>query len=212
MCRRACPEATISSRPGGRLTSRKAKGARVRYCLRILMLAAVTAAVVGCKQKNPDLRKLQTDDEPPLLLEDGNDEEPAVDGPVADNSRCHVCHINYADEELALIHARANIGCEQCHGACDAHCNDEDNITPPDIMYSLENINSSCMVCHPKDKIDIQPHESLFDPATAEKEYCTDCHGSHRLGYRTRKWDKKTGELLEDDKVRMTTDEMFEQE
>lgn len=39
---------------------------------------------------------------------------------------------------------------------------------------------------------------------------CTDCHGEHRLGYRTRKWDKVTGELIKDDRVRMTTGGMPE--
>jgi hypothetical protein len=74
-------------------------------------------------------------------------------------------------------------------------------------MYPLEKIKSSCMMCHPKENIDIQPHEPLFDGTTAEKKYCTDCHGNHRLGYRTRRWDKTTGELIEDDNVRMTTGE-----
>jgi hypothetical protein len=186
----------------------------VRHCLLIFILAAVTAAVVSCKQKNQNQQKPPIDEEPPLLLENSNGGEdlpPPSEGPVADNSRCHVCHINYADEELAVVHARANISCEQCHGACDAHCNDEDNITPPEIMYSLEKINSFCMACHPKSKIDTQPHEPFLDGTATEKKYCTDCHGDHRLGYRTRKWNKETGELIEDDKVRMMTDEMFEQ-
>ncbi|MHC4658261.1 MAG: hypothetical protein ACYS83_03665 [Planctomycetota bacterium] len=185
----------------------------MRHSLLILVLAAVTTVVVSCKQKNQNQQKPPIDEEPPLLLEDSNGGEdlPPPEGPVADNSRCHVCHINYADEELAVVHARANISCEQCHGACDAHCSDEDNVTPPDIMYPLEKINSFCMVCHPKDKIDIQPHELVLAGTATEKKYCTDCHGNHRLGYRTRKWDKETGELLEDDKVRMMNDEMLKE-
>jgi len=164
-----------------------------------MILAVVLAvALVDCKQK---IRR-----EPPLLLENGNGaEELQPAGPVADNSRCHVCHINYEDEKLAVVHAQANIDCEQCHGASDAHCSDEDNITPPDIMYPLAKINSFCMGCHPRDKIS-SLHESFFAGTTKEK-YCTDCHGEHRLVYRTRKWDKTTGELIEDDKVRMMTDE-----
>jgi hypothetical protein len=185
-----------------------------KYCLVIIVVAAAAVMLVSCKQKRGEQQKQKTaiEQEPLLLLEDGNDEDELAppDGPVADNSRCHVCHINYADEELAVIHARANVGCEQCHGACDAHCSDEDNITPPDIMYPLENINSSCMVCHPKDEIDIEEHEHILTGTATEKKYCTDCHGEHRLGYRTRKWDRATGELLQDDKVRMMTDQMLE--
>jgi hypothetical protein len=82
--------------------------------------------LLTCKQKAQPRQKPNVDDEPlllldepPLLLEDGNDEElPPPEGPVADNSRCHVCHINYADEELAVEHARANISCEQCLILC----------------------------------------------------------------------------------------------
>ena len=190
-----------------------------RFCFLIIVLAAAAFVLLTCKQKTPPRQKPNVDDEPlllldepPLLLEDGNDEElPPPEGPVADNSRCHVCHINYADEKLAVDHARANISCEQCHGSCDAHCSDEDNVTPPDIMYPLEKINSSCMACHSKDTIDIEPHEPILAGTATEKKHCTDCHGNHRLSYRTRKWDKTTGELVEDDKVRMTTDEMLEQ-
>ena len=95
----------------------------------ILVLTTVIVAIVACEQqvKEKQEQPLLLED-PPLLLED---EET---GPAADNSRCHVCHINYSDEALAVTHARANISCEQCHGASDAHCSDEDNITPPDII------------------------------------------------------------------------------
>lgn len=185
----------------------------LRYYLLMLMLAALTVTTIGCKQKNKNQEKPASNEEPPLLLEDAPAEDsPAPTGPVADNSRCHVCHINYADEELAVTHAKANIGCEECHGACDAHCSDEDNVTPPDIMYPLDKINSFCMTCHPKDKIDTEPHEAILAGADTEKKYCTDCHGEHRLGHRTRRWDKETGELLEDDQVRMMTDDILKQE
>ena len=111
-----------------------------------------------------------------------------------------MCHINYEDEELAVRHAQAQIGCERCHGASDAHCSDEDNITPPDVMYPRAELNASCMQCHRRDTIDLKPHRPLFEgTAPLRKRHCTDCHGEHRLGYRTRHWDKATGELLEDD-------------
>lgn len=160
---------------------------KVKYCLLVLLLGCAVVVVVSCRQ--------HTNEEPLLLMDKGDSIEDYAppDGPVADNSRCYVCHINYEDEALAFVHAQANIGCEQCHGSSDAHCSDEDNITPPDIMYPAEKINSSCKGCHPTAKLG------------GSKKYCTDCHGEHRLSYRTRKWDKATGELIEDDKVRMLT-------
>ena len=126
----------------------------------------------------------------------------------ADNSRCHVCHLNYAMEDLAVNHAGGGVSCEQCHGSSDAHCSDEDNITPPDIMWPLTTLNSSCMEeCHPKEAIDIEPHQPILSGTPAEEKVCTDCHGDHRLGHRTRRWNRTTGELVHDDNVRMLTDE-----
>ena len=170
-------------------------------CLWILVLAVIAVAVVACKQEikdEPSPLQNGRDEEPLLLEEEPLPPEDDEAGSLADNSRCHVCHINYEDEELAVTHARAGVGCERCHGASDAHCSDEDNITPPDIMYPLDKVNSFCKSCHPEGKLG------------GGKKYCTDCHGEHRLSYRTRKWDKETGELVEDDKVRMLTDDVLE--
>ncbi|HAK95025.1 MAG TPA: hypothetical protein DCM87_08490 [Planctomycetes bacterium] len=114
-------------------------------------------------------------------------------GPPADNFRCHVCHINFADEELAVNHAEAGVGCEKCHGKSDAHCSDEDNITAPDIMYAKEAITPACMACHTALPAD---HKSVVE-GTAEKDrFCTDCHGEHRVAVRSRAWDKTTGKLI----------------
>ncbi len=173
----------------------------MRYWLLMLVLVSVAIAIVACRE---EIRA-----EPLLLLEDA-EELTAPSGPVADNSRCYVCHINYEEEALTFVHARADIGCEQCHGSSDAHCSDEDNITPPDIMYPAAKIDSFCMDCHTKGKIDVPVHNSVWADIGTEEGCCTNCHGEHRLSYRTRKWDKTTGELLEDDKVRMLTDEMLE--
>jgi hypothetical protein len=163
-------------------------------------------AFIACRgQVNPE-------PEPLLLLEEGGSEElnlPA--GPMADNSRCHVCHINYEDEALTFVHARADIGCEGCHGASDAHCADEDNITPPDTMFPVDKITSFCMGCHTKEKIDIAVHKSVMAETDPQIARCTACHGEHGLSHRTRRWDKVTGELIKDDRVRMLTDEMLEQ-
>jgi hypothetical protein len=149
--------------------------------------------LMGCKE--------QAGQEPLLLLEGGNgDENPDPNtGPIADNSRCYVCHINYQEDKLTTVHAKADIGCERCHGASDAHRSDKDNITSPDVMYPPEKINSFCKSCYPNAKLG------------GGKKYCTDCHGEHRLSHRTRKWDKATGKLIENDNVRMLTDEILEQ-
>ena len=134
---------------------------------------------------------LLLDDEPLLLLDDDSDTDQHA-GPVADNSRCFVCHINYMQEDIAVLHARSNIGCADCHGDSDAHIADEswswgENGTAPDIMYRLEELNEFCMSCHPKDKIDLEQHQPLF-AGTGEEKYCTDCHGEHRLARRKCKW------------------------
>jgi len=126
---------------------------------------------------------------PLLLLDDGESEDPT--GPVADNSRCFVCHINYMTEPIAANHARQNIGCAGCHGASDAHIADESwasggNGTAPDLMYPKGKINSACMACHPRDKIDAPHHEPAF--AQADPKVCTDCHGDHRLPHRQCTW------------------------
>ncbi len=130
-------------------------------------------------------------DEPVLLL----DEEPAMEGqngPTADNSRCFVCHVNYTQEELAVTHARANMGCADCHGPSDAHIADESwasggNGTAPDVMYPREKINPSCLACHPGEKLAMPQHEPVFAPSAGQK-VCTDCHGDHRLPQRRCTW------------------------
>ena len=175
----------------------------MKYYFLMLVLAAVVVAGTGCEQmeakQKPDTnteprtsREPITDDEPLLLLDDSEEEFVPPTGPVADNSRCFVCHVNYMQEDIAVIHARVNIGCADCHGDCDAHIADESwasggNGTAPDIMYPRPKINPFCMGCHPKDKIDTEQHKPLF-AGTGEKKYCTDCHGNHRLANRKCKW------------------------
>ncbi len=139
-----------------------------------------------------DDKPLMLDDEPPLLLDDGPEDDPDA-GPVADNSRCLHCHLNMSDEELAMTHARANIGCAKCHGNCDAHIADESwasggNGTPPEIMYPRDTIQAACMKCHPRDKIDVDEHAEWLTGKVKDK-VCTDCHGEHRIpGQRKCKW------------------------
>ena len=134
---------------------------------------------------------LLLEDEPLLLLdEDAGDSD--HDGPMADNSRCFVCHVNYMTEEIAVTHAKADMGCAACHGPSDAHIADESwasggNGTAPDIMFPKAEINPACMTCHSRSTIDTPQHAVLFASDTPSK-VCTDCHGNHRLHERRCKW------------------------
>jgi hypothetical protein len=184
-------------------------------CLRLLALAALVAAGTSCEQTQvgikaaadakthttlasvssrksaAEVKSAQSNEDKPLLLD-----EPAgsttTDGSGADNSRCQVCHLNLAQEELAVSHARANIGCAGCHGASDAHIADESwasggNGTAPDIMFPQAKLNPCCLECHPQAKIDSDQHKDFF-AGKGEEKYCLDCHGKHRLVNRKCKW------------------------
>ena len=138
-------------------------------------------------------------------------EEQAEEKTFVANLFCSACHYAFSDDELALNHERVGIGCERCHGESERHRSDEDNITPPEIMYPKAKINPTCMMCHPRGKIKhVSDHASLLagaetifdkdtDESTGQKQYCTDCHGKeHRMNVRTIRWNKATGELLEE--------------
>ena len=49
---------------------------------------------------------------------------------------------------MAVSHAQGNVGCVGCHGQSLSHRNDEDNVTPPDIIYPAGKINANCVKCH----------------------------------------------------------------
>ena len=148
----------------------------------------------------------QTKDEPA--------QKDAVQETFIANPFCAACHYAFDEEELAVTHARAGIGCERCHGESERHRSDEDNVTPPEIMYPKEKIIPTCMMCHPRHEIHhVKAHESLlagaetiFDPQIdaaenngADKTYCTTCHAKeHRINVRTIRWNKATGELLDE--------------
>ncbi len=175
----------------------------MKYRLLFFVLAGAIVVGTGCEQMEAKQKhdrntessysqKTITDEEPLLLLDDSEEELVQPTGAVADNSRCFVCHVNYMQEDIAVTHARANLGCTHCHGECDEHIADESwasggNGTAPDMMYTREKINPFCMGCHPKDKIDTEQHKSLFADTTGKK-VCTDCHGNHRLEIRRCKW------------------------
>lgn len=155
----------------------------------------ISAAAVAMEEEPPLLLDEEPpsllDDEPLLLLDDEPDENSSSES-MADNSRCFVCHINYMQEDIAVIHAKADMGCANCHGESDEHIADESwasggNGTAPDIMYTRAQINPFCMGCHTKEKIDTEQHKPLFAENNDEK-FCTDCHGDHRLATRKCKW------------------------
>ena len=125
------------------------------------------------------------------------------------NVFCSACHYGFGDEKLARTHELAGIGCERCHGESERHRSDEDNITPPEIMYPKAKINPTCMMCHPRHEIrHVADHKALlagaktvFDSADegGNQIYCTDCHAiDHRINVRTIRWNKETGELLKE--------------
>ena len=140
---------------------------------------------------------------PQEVLQDEDEEERFVANPF-----CQACHADFEDDELALNHMLMGVGCERCHGESERHRSDEDNITPPEIMYPRDKITPTCMMCHPRQDIDhVEDHdvilagaETIFDeePATPEEDkVCTDCHGQgHHLKVRTVRWNKATGEIL----------------
>ncbi len=174
----------------------------MKYCLSIVLLVAICVVGTGCerpesvqesqvnsepekelaKESNADAPLLLAD-EPLLLLDDDGGTDEAA-GPMADNSRCFVCHVNFMEEDIAVIHARADMGCKDCHGESDEHIADESwasggNGTAPETMFPKPTIVPFCMGCHTKEKIDTVQHKPFF--ADIDKMVCTDCHGKHRI-------------------------------
>jgi hypothetical protein len=145
--------------------------------------------------KTSDEQVLLLEDES-LLLEDGPlllDEEEEVEGASggADNRRCHVCHVNLLEEEIAGRHARAGIGCARCHGECDEHIADESwasggNGTAPDTMFPRDEILMFCLGCHTPSALTSSQHKGAIGGSS--EKVCTDCHGKHRLTTRKCKW------------------------
>jgi hypothetical protein len=126
-----------------------------------------------------------------------------AEGPRADNSDCLVCHLNLEKEPLVATHAGGNVGCTDCHGDSWDHADDEGHETPPDILYPLEKIDPACGKCHPSHDVPARKVLARWlkrNPGeTAPRMVvCTACHGRHRLETRTVRWDRKTGELIEE--------------
>jgi len=150
-----------------------------------LVLTFIIAAGYGCVICHDALHKPKTPPPRPTEYEE------------AENSFCYVCHINFDGEALAAVHKKANVGCADCHGDSDQHSADEDCITPPDIMYKKSDVNNFCITtCHSKEKLQKQrSHRPFFAPTDTQPNYCTNCHGTHNITNRQRKWDKQTGRL-----------------
>lgn len=114
---------------------------------------------------------------------------------------CNDCHMGYIEEPLVLVHAKAGMSCDSCHGRSRAHYSDESNTTPPDRMYPADKIDSFCQGCHPSHDVPAGEVVALWmkrnsDKTNPDKIVCTDCHGEHRMKVRTIVWDKKTGRRL----------------
>ncbi|RMF88049.1 MAG: hypothetical protein D6741_19730 [Planctomycetota bacterium] len=163
-----------------------------------LALLGVTASVRNNAAGADPLPPLEVSPDAPRLERPA---EATAGKPQADNSPCFVCHANYAEEPLAVRHARENIGCIDCHGQSFAHRNDENNTTPPDVMYARERIDAACGDCHETHDVPARAIVNAYlkrglKGTPADKLVCTDCHGRHRLDHRTVRWDKTTRKLL----------------
>jgi hypothetical protein len=145
----------------------------------------------------------------PLLLEEPGEAQDSTSsastGAAAANVACFVCHANYRAEFLVDKHATAGIGCANCHGESLAHKNDENNTTPPELMYPTDKIDPFCQGCHTAH--DVSPKnvvarwmERGLDNLDPDKIVCTHCHGEHRMKVRTVVWDKSSGALLRTNK------------
>jgi hypothetical protein len=129
-----------------------------------------------------ELPPLVVDTNAPLLLDEpteGDGSTLASNEVAIENTACFVCHANYMTESLASRHTGVNIGCIHCHGQSTAHRNDENNTTPPEIMYPREKVDPFCQGCHitahdisPKTIITrwLQHSEEEIHPS------CTGCH------------------------------------
>lgn len=152
---------------------------------------------------------LVVDTSAPLLLDEPTEEEEAsaiaTTQAALENTACFVCHANYKTESLVECHVKVNIGCVNCHGQSSAHQNDENNITPPETMYSAEKIDPFCRNCHnahdvPPEKVVARWTQRGLDKSDSNEIVCTDCHGDHRMKVRTVIWDKRSGTLLRTNK------------
>ena len=128
------------------------------------------------------LPPLVIDTSAPLLLDEpGENEQTLADAntPAAkENTACFVCHGNYRTEFIVNSHAQANMSCFNCHGESSAHQNDENNITPPEILYASDKIDPFCKGCHTTHKISPGKIIANYLNKQSEKKN-TSCEGCH---------------------------------
>ena len=171
------------------------------------MVSGLLVFAAGCS-----VEKRTMDDSEQQHIEEGAGgrqvaEESSKEKGFVANIFCSACHYGFSDEKLARTHELAGIGCERCHGESERHRSDENNITPPEIMYPKAKINPTCMMCHPRHdirhvadhKVLLAGAKTVFDSADegGNQIYCIDCHAPHhRINFRTVRWNKETGELL----------------
>lgn len=131
---------------------------------------------------------------PPACFGAGPAEKPADEEGVVPNDMCHVCHITFADEPLAKVHAKKKVWCRDCHGPSARHMADE-NIggTKPDRVYKNNQVAPMCAKCHEKaDHPTLKAEDRAARLAKSKKAQeeikggkidpsgvCTDCHGAH---------------------------------
>ena len=126
--------------------------------------------------KNPDYN---SDD--PLMFDSGYFE---------DNSSCMVCHIDFQEEKIAMVHEEQGITCAGCHGDSVTHSGDEFNITRPDVIWGRAEIEHFCRQCHAEhdhpEKVAEFREKWLSKRrengrVIQEDSVCTDCHGDHAI-------------------------------
>jgi hypothetical protein len=105
--------------------------------------------------------------------------------PLGPNAACYVCHLTFVQEEISKIHLAEDTGCIECHGVSAPHANDENiGATPPDIVYSRNQIDPACAECHDTHDVPAEQVVGRFlqrGLPASETPVCTDCHGRHRI-------------------------------
>jgi hypothetical protein len=116
------------------------------------------------------------------------------------DSACFVCHANFDGEKIGKKHAAEKAdklereeddehlkpakdrpkkaGCAGCHGTCFDHRSDEDNVTPPEVMYTRGEVAAACLQCHIRHKAESKRKDGEGPPPP--NAVCTDCHGKHK--------------------------------
>jgi hypothetical protein len=159
-------------------------------------MAAVTLALGGSLNLLGALPPLKVKKDAPRL-ETGPPPKSTMPATI-----CLDCHRTYYADSFAILHSRQGIRCVDCHGPSEAHKNDEGNITPPDVMFARDDINTACRKCHSvRNRAIPAPISRKRHGEIARIEpkdvMCMDCHGQkHLLFLRNIQWDKKTHKLL----------------